>query len=135
MSYIAFIPHYLNQYCKDIVTNLSNKPVYNQYTIVDWNVIDVFAHGKYTVLFTIKVHLLSVFYIRFSNIRNKLMKGKAFRKQSLHGKTKQQPRFYWNCSSVEMKDATPLTHERNSIILVSFFTPLKQVSVVWLASI
>jgi len=31
---------------------------------------------------------------------------------------KQQPRFYWSCSSVVMKDATPLTplaHERNSI--------------------
>jgi len=31
---------------------------------------------------------------------------------------KQQSRFYWSCSSVEMKDVTPLTplaHERNSI--------------------
>jgi len=31
---------------------------------------------------------------------------------------KQQPRFYWSCLSVEMKNATPLTpqgHERNSI--------------------
>jgi len=31
---------------------------------------------------------------------------------------KQQPRFYWSCSSVVMKDAThwrPLAHERNSI--------------------
>jgi len=31
---------------------------------------------------------------------------------------KQQPRFYWSCSSVVMNDATPLTplaHERNSI--------------------
>jgi len=35
---------------------------------------------------------------------------------------KQQPRFYWSCSSAVMKDAsplTPLTHERNSFSSVN----------------
>jgi len=37
---------------------------------------------------------------------------------STAGMGKQQPRFYWSCSSMVIKDATPLTplaHERNSI--------------------
>ena len=36
-----------------------------------------------------------------------LMKGKAPRKHCLH--KKKQPRFYWSCTSVVMKDAIPLT--------------------------
>jgi len=46
----------------------------------------------------------------------KLMKGKAT--GSIACTRKQQPRFYWSCSSVVKNDATPLTplaHERNSI--------------------
>jgi len=55
---------------------------------------------------------LAVPHIYFSRIHStgciiKLMKGKALRKHSLH--EKQQPRFYWSCSSVVMNDATPLT--------------------------
>jgi len=44
-------------------------------------------------------------------------KGKPSR--SISCTRKQQPRFYWSCSSVAMNDATPLTnplaHEQNSI--------------------
>ena len=45
--------------------------------------------------------------ILFIHSNMKMMKGKALR--NIACTRKQQPRFYWSCSSVVMNDATPLT--------------------------
>jgi len=63
-----------------------------------------------------------IFLIFFGSLRwwfivIKLMKGKSTRKHACT--RKQQPQFYWSYSSVVTTDATPLTHERNSIFKCS----------------
>jgi len=49
------------------------------------------------------MHVLTAIFLA----NNKLMKGKA--SGSIACTRKQQPRFYWSCSSVVMNYATPLT--------------------------